>query len=100
MTQLVLSPWVTQRRIADRFDAFHAEYPEVYARLVELTRRAHARGYRVGIATVYELVRWGRGMAGMQDAAGFRLNNDFRSHYARRIMQCEPDLEGAFDLRK
>lgn len=94
-----LSPYTQQQRIADRFKVFHAEHPEVYERLVQLTRRAKGRGFKVGIATVYELVRWSYGMRGMKDAMGFRLNNDFRSHYARLIMETEPDLADVFETR-
>jgi hypothetical protein len=30
----------------------------------------------------------------------FKLNNNYRAHYARLIMHQEPDLDGIFELRR
>ena len=82
-----------------KFDRFHADNPKVYETLVRLAREWVARfgGHKLGIATLYERARWEIALATTD--ADFKLNNDWRSYYARLIMTQEPDLAGLFDLR-
>lgn len=99
MTQLKLSPYVQQQRIADRFAEFHEANPAVYEELVVLARRARARGHqRIGIELLFAIIRWNR-MMETTDASGFKLNDHYTSRYARLIMQQEPDLDGLFATR-
>jgi len=86
--------------IQQRFDQFHQDNPEVYLHLVQYAREVRARGYRkFGIGALWERLRW---YTQIETTSGepFRLSNDFRSRYARLIMQREPDLEGFFNLRE
>ncbi len=86
--------------IESAFREFHADHPEVYDELVRLARELQSRGYdRFGIATIYEVARW-RSMLRSADQHGFKLNNNYRSHYARMISQREPDLRGIFKTRR
>ena len=48
---------------------------------------------------LFEIVRWRRGVVTVI-GDGFRLNNNYRSRYARLIESQEPDLEGIFDTRE
>lgn len=85
--------------IGERFARFHAANPHVYDRLVELAREwKRRRGERVGIGMLFEVLRWEVAMQTSGDE--FRLNNDFRSYYARLIMQREGDLAGIFETRR
>lgn len=87
-------------RITRDFVNFHADNPDVYAELVALARTWRTRGYaKLGIATVFEVLRWNRYMDG-KDKHGFKLNNNYRALYARLIMEQEPDLAGMFELRE
>lgn len=84
----------------ERFLDFHHAHPEVYERIVELARKWRDAGHeKIGIATIFEVMRWERGLRGVKDAEGFRLNNSYRSRYARIIMANEKDLVGFFDTR-
>jgi len=90
--------------LADPIDTaffdFHRDHPEVYEALRNLAFEWKAAGHdRIGIATLYEVLRWQRGLAGLVDDDGFRLNNNFRSRYARLLMSNEPELVGMFDTR-
>jgi hypothetical protein len=86
--------------ITEKFEQFHADHPDVYDQLVELARRMRSRGHaHYGIATLFEVVRYHRHTSG-KDADGFKLNNNYRSHYARLIMERERDLNGMFHLRE
>jgi len=85
--------------IEERFRAFALENGHVYDALVDLARRWRARqpNRRIGIPTLFERLRCECGMQTTGD--GYRLNNSFRSLYAREIMRREPDLAGVFELR-
>lgn len=80
------------------FQAFHNANPVVYIRLRDLARawKRHI-GDRVGIATIYEQLRWQLAMEKTED---YKLNNNYRALYARLLMDNEPDLAGLFNLRE
>lgn len=88
-----------------RFLTFHQANPDVYRRLRDLAlagrRGGHTRG---SIAMLYEVVRyeaWSRTGPFRDVAEGeHRLNNSYRSRYARLLMEAEPDLAGFFDTRE
>lgn len=81
------------------FAAFHRDHPEVYELLVRLTRQAVAAGHdRIGIAMLYELVRWEH-MVGPSNPT-YRLNNNYKSRYVRMIAAREPDLATVFETRE
>jgi len=85
--------------IREAFDRFHAQNPHVYAEIVMLARRARRSGAeRIGIGMLFEVLRWRHTLRTGGD--DFKLNNNYRSYYARVIMAKEPDLAGMFELRK
>lgn len=85
--------------ILEAFQRFHNENPQVYVELVKLSRRLTARGTeRIGIGMLFEVLRYRHALRTRGDV--FQLNHNYRSYYARLIMLREPDLRGAFELRK
>lgn len=85
--------------IQTEFIQFHKDNPDVYARLVALARRARSYGYsRLGIGHLWEVMRWDL-MVESKGLLEYKLNNNYRSRYARLIMGQEPDLAGFFELR-
>jgi hypothetical protein len=86
--------------IARRFAEFHASNPFVYETLVRLARFAKSKGRsRIGIGLLWERLRWELWIATDGDA-DYKLNNDFRSRYARLIMRQEEDLSDFFETRR
>ena len=87
--------------IQARFQRFHLAHPEVYDGLLGLTRQAASVGRtRIGIAMLFEVMRWHWIIAGLPDEAEvFKLNNNYKSRYARLIMRRNPDLDGMFETR-
>ena len=84
---------------ADQFAHYHAVNPHVYHALVRLARGLVANGrHRFGIGMLFEVLRWETAMATAGD--DFKLNNNYRSRYARLIMATCPDLAGAFETRE
>jgi hypothetical protein len=83
------------------FWRFHRAHPEVYAAIVQLAREWRSRGRaRWSINGAFEVLRWQRHLAGLPDEReGFKLNNNYRSRYARLITDQESDLSDVFEMR-
>lgn len=95
LTNMVFQP---EANITDRFEAFHQANPWVYRWLVNEARRLHQAGHtRIGIGMLFEVLRWD--WMRQTVAGDFKLNNNYRSRYARLIMEQERDLAGVFETR-
>jgi len=94
--------WDDDRTIEEAFRDFHARNPGVLRELVAMTRRAKERGRtKIGMGMLFEVLRWNRIVEGLPDETeDFKLNNNYRSRYARMVMHRYPDLDGMFDLRR
>ena len=88
------------RSSESRFRAWLDANPRVYGEVVRLAREwraIHGPTSRVGIATLWEHLRWSSGIATTGD--DFKLNNTWRAPMARLVMAREPDLAGVFETR-
>jgi len=84
--------------IQERFERFHAENPHVYQRLRDLVLDDLRSGIPIaGIDFYVSVLRWKVRMETRGD--DFKLNNDWRSRYARMLMGNEPQLRGKFEIR-
>ena len=88
--------------IDSRFQAFHARHPDVYEYLVSFAYQAIDAGRtRIGIGMLFEVLRWEWTITGLPDDAElWKLNNNYRSRYARLIMADHPELDGLFEVRE
>lgn len=85
--------------IADQFAAFHAANPGVYVALRRLALGLKGRGFRrYGIGGLFEQLRWTYALQTGGDV--YKLNNNYRSHYARLLMDENPTLAGFFETRR
>lgn len=93
---------IENETIEQRFLRFHARNPHVYAALAAYANRAIKAGRtRIAIAQLWEILRWDRIIwADPNVGDERRLNNDYRSYYARLLMEQEPDLAGCFETRR
>lgn len=83
------------------FWKFHNANPDVYRLLVKFALQwRHKRGPDavMGIGQLFERVRWEISLTTVGDK--FKLNNNHRAFYSRLIMECNPDLNDVFRLRK
>jgi hypothetical protein len=87
--------------LPERFDKYHAENPQVYTSLVSLARQVmeNNRSRKIGIGMLYEVLRWQYYLV-TDGTEEYKLPNDFRAFYARKIMEQESDLAGCFNTRK
>jgi hypothetical protein len=92
-----------QQTIKEQFDAFHAANPFVYDLLVKFARMVKKRGvHHYSMQALMEQVRWHvlfEAVVYTWSPGTFKLNNNFCAHYARLVMEQEPDLHGMFNLR-
>lgn len=85
--------------LREQWQTFHAANPAVYDAIVRIARDLRARGFaRCGIALIFERLRWLHAIATRGDE--YRLNHNWRAHYAREVMAREPDLVGFFETRR
>lgn len=85
--------------IEEMFWRFHDANPFVYDELVALARQGvRAGAHKLGIGMLFEVLRWNVALRTGGDE--FKLNNNYRSYYARLIMVNEPDLVGVFETRQ
>lgn len=94
-----ITPAPTGLTLQEQFEMFCELNPHVERQLVALARELVERGHRtIGIAMLFEVLRWQYALHTIGDT--FRLNNNYRSRYARRLMDRYPDLAGVFELRQ
>lgn len=88
--------------IQEAFEAFHAKHPKVYEALRHLAHDALRNGHKkIGIGMLWEVVRWNLVYAMRKDdAEEWKLNNNLRSRYARKLMADDPALADIFETRE
>lgn len=85
--------------LQQRFEAFHRANPAVYASLKRLALDMRRRGvHRYGIGGLFELLRWQYAIQTQGD--DYALNNNWRSRYARLLMEDVPELRDFFAVRE
>lgn len=87
--------------IQARFLEFHRQNPDVYEELRWLALDYRDRGYPcIGIGHLVEIIRWRRRMETYDPTSQFKVNNNYRSRYARLLMELEPRLAGFITIRE
>lgn len=96
--QPLRTPGTRRLTIAEQFMAFHKANPNVYIALRKLALNLLATGRKRGsINQLFEVLRYEYALRTQGDE--YKLNNNYRSHYARLLMQSEPLLRGWFETR-
>lgn len=87
-------------RMLFKYAEHRRRHPEVYHALRDLAKEAKRRGRtRIGIAALFEILRWERGGIGKDDE-GWKLNQDLRALYARALEADDHELRGMFEKRR
>lgn len=98
MPPIVEPPHVAGDTMESRFERFHAMNPHVFAALKELALSLrHSGRQQYGIAALFEVLRFRGALRTQGD--GFKLNNNYRALYARKLMREVPELAGFFETR-
>lgn len=79
---------------------FHAANPHVYERLRDIARQMRQSGRRhFGIRVIWERLRWMVMFETQDPNVELKLNDHYTRHYARLLMEREPDLRDVFEVR-
>jgi hypothetical protein len=85
---------------AQKFQRYNALNPQVYEALKKVALDLLDRGHeRISINMCFEVVRWQMFMR-TNDEEGFKMNNTYRSRFARLLAEKEPRLANAFETRR
>lgn len=83
----------------ERFAVFHMLNGHVYDRLRALALELVDHGRtRIGIGMLFEVLRWQQSLDTLGDV--WKLNNSYRSRYARLLAANEPRLADVFETRE
>lgn len=97
----IVAPPRTQGRrqsLAEQFMDFHRANPHVYRALRILALNLVSTGRKRGsINQLFEVLRYEYALRTHGDE--YKLNNNWRSRYARLLMENEPVLRGWFETR-
>lgn len=78
-----------------KFRKFHAEHPEIYAKIKEYIKEAMDAGFKhYSIKAIFEMVRWHE-MVTTRNGE-IKLNNAFHAYYARLFHKEHPEHAGFF----
>ena len=81
-----------------QFERFHEDNPHVYKVLERLATKWLATHSKAGVGMLWEVMRWQLGVE-TSDTAAYRLNNDYRSRYARLLLANHPEWAGRIETR-
>jgi hypothetical protein len=85
--------------IQERFERFDRENPQVYEAMVQKAEQLRAFGH-YGIGAIFEDIRYDYRTKNDSRGEKFKLNNNYRSRYARKLMAQERGFEGFFETRR
>lgn len=80
------------------FKDYHKENPQIWEAFKKYSFEAKKRGFKNYSAySIFELVRW---YTETRAKGKYKLNNNFRPDYARKMMAEFTDFEGFFRVRE
>lgn len=80
------------------FEAFHADNPQVYEWVKEYTQNKVDAGFkRWGFEAIWNDIRWNQQC--QTSGKPFKLNNNYKAFYVRKLINEFPHLEGFFEQR-
>ena len=84
------------------FDRFVADNPEVYEKFRMIAVKLKAKGFtRWGAKAIWEVLRYELAVSTTANVKDYKLNNNYTSRMARKLMNEEPeDFGDFFELRK
>ena len=89
-----------KRTWKERFEQFDSDNPIVFQSLVNLAYEVKNAGFkRFSIQSLYERLRWYFNLE-LKSSEPFKINENFKPFYVRKMITTNPDLKGLFELRK
>lgn len=90
-----------KKSINEEAEEFHRRNPDVLKTIKEMSLDMFQRGWRkYAIATLWESLRHNKNKQTSDPNSEFKLNNNYRAWYARKVMADVPCLKGFFSIRE
>lgn len=87
------------KALEEQFQIYHSVNPHVYDLFYKFAKEALNRGYKNYSANaIFERIRWYIDVETEGDQ--FKVNNNYRPYYARKLMEDEPIFQDFFRIRK
>ena len=85
----------------ERFQAYHEAHPDIYAEFKRVATQLLERGRtHYGAGAIFEFIRFQRDLYGGRDTEPYKINNDYRSRYTRKLIADDPRFSSFFAVRK
>lgn len=86
-------------KLLEQFNQFDSENPKIWELLVKFSKEAKNAGIeKLGISLLIERIRWELAVV-TKSTDGYKINNNHRAFYARKLMDNYPELTGMFKIR-
>ena len=80
------------------FKSYDEKNPEIWAAFIKFAKQAKARGFKNYSANgIFEIIRWHTAVDGGET---FKISNNYRPDYARKMMKEFPEFEGFFRVKE
>ena len=87
--------------IQEQFCRFDAMHPEIYQEFCQIALELHRRGRsHYGSKAILEVIRYHRILSGKSETEPFKINNNYSSRYARKLMDEDERFCDFFELRE
>lgn len=88
-------------RIQEQFEQFDALHPEIYVEFCHIALDLLRRGrVHYGSKAILEIIRYHRILSGKSDIEPFKINNNYSSRYARKLIEEDERFRDFFELRE
>ena len=99
--QMQHGPMTRGQKLDYEFDQFIQENPIVYEKFRMLAVKLIAKGHtKWGAKSIWEVLRWELAVNTNAAVGTPKLNNNYTSRMARKLMAEDEEFEGFFELRK
>jgi len=80
------------------FQQYHNDNPQIWEQFVKFSKQTKAKGFQnYSVNGIFEIIRWHTPTSGNDK---FKINNNYRPDYARKMMSEFPEFEGFFRIRE
>ena len=86
-----------KNRHAREWEAFRANHPHVWEKIVRLGQAKATRGMRFGMKQIFEILRWGESFQG---GTPYKLNSNWTAYAARDLVKDYPSYRPLIELRE